>query len=340
MDSLLAGLLLYTAASCVASAVAFLLAAAVVESAQVPNQLWDARVWLGALLAPHVVGAITVAHAVRLHGLDPIPWSARAHTVRHVSFLWIAEAPDAAYRVKAMAFVAGAVTIAGLLRPFFSAALAWRRSRVLAQVSTPVPEMGIWLTPLDRPWSTCVGFLRTRVYVTSGLAEILESAELYAVIAHEHAHARRRHNLVRLLALGAFGPTIVMPTAHFSLRRLHAALERSADVEATRAGAEAQALASALVKSARKLRELYTDPGEKSLRQRLANRYREEFVVERARLLLSTREGTPHKGPVLGRLSLVIPAVLSAALIALAGPYASPTVRSFFESLLLALSRD
>jgi hypothetical protein len=141
-------------------------------------------------------------------------------------------------------------------------------------VSTEVPELGVWLTPLDRPWSTCVGFLRGRVFVTQGLAKLLDAEELAAVIAHEQAHALRRDNLRQLLAQAAFGPTVIMPTAHAFLRRLQASVERAADLEAIRRDTTEPALASALVKAARKLRDLSGDPDEEPLRRRLANRAR------------------------------------------------------------------
>lgn len=48
----------------------------------------------------------------------------------------------------------------------------------------------------------CVGALRPRVYVTTGLLECLGTDELRAVLAHEAEHARRRDPLRRALAGG------------------------------------------------------------------------------------------------------------------------------------------
>jgi Zn-dependent protease with chaperone function len=173
------------------------------------------------------------------------------------------------------------------------------------------------------------------VYVTSRLAKLLDPEELSAVIAHEQAHARRRDNLRQLLAQAAFGPTVMMPTAHLCHQRLQASIERAADQEAAREETDAPSLASALVKAARKLRDLSADPDDEPLRRRMASRYREEFVAERAQLLLDTGDGDGHS--VARRLALLVPAALFVALAAVGTPLAAPTVRSFFESLLAAL---
>ena len=337
MDLLTAGLLLYVATSCVASGLLFLPAAALAESLPRRRPAWETRLWFAALLLPHILAAAGVAYALRMHALDPVPWSVRAQTFRHLSFWWVTDTPDAAYRIKAIALAAAAALLVGLLRPLFSLALSWRYARVLASVSTEVPELDVWLTPLDRPWSTCVGFLHQRVYVTTGLAKLLDAEELSAAIAHEQAHARRRDSLRQLLAQAAFGPTVVMPTAHLCHRRLQASIERAADHEASRGETDGQALASALVKAARKLRDLSADPDEEPLRRRLANRYREEFVAERAQLLLEAAEGSHEGLSVARRLALLVPAALLLALAGISAPLAAPTVRSLFESLLAAL---
>lgn len=57
----------------------------------------------------------------------------------------------------------------------------------------------------------CAGALRPRVYVTTGLLERLEAAELEAVLAHEAAHARRRDPLRRAVASGVALSFFFMP---------------------------------------------------------------------------------------------------------------------------------
>ncbi|MBM3500801.1 MAG: hypothetical protein FJX74_19245 [Armatimonadetes bacterium] len=337
MDLLLPGLLLYAATSCMASGLVFLPASALAESLPAGRSAWETRLWFAALLLPHLLAAGSVLYTLRMHALDPVSWALRAPALRHLSFWWIAQTPDAAYRVRVIGLVAAAAVVAGLARPLLSLLLAWRYARVLRGVSVEVPELGVWLTPLDRPWSACVGFLRGHVFITEGLAKLLDAEELAAVIAHEQAHARRRDNLRLLLAQAAFGPTVLMPTAHAFLRRLQAAIERDADADAVRANTTAPALASALVKAARRLRDLSADPDEEPLRRRLAHRYREQFVAERAQLLLDAADGALDAPPLARRLALLLPAALLIALAAITAPLAPPSARSLFESLLAAL---
>jgi Zn-dependent protease with chaperone function len=339
MDLLIPGLLVYVATACVASGLVFLPAAALAEALPPGRTAWETRLWFAALLLPHLLAAASVGYALRLHAIDPVAWTVRARAVRHLPFWWIAQTPDAAYRLQVIALIAAAALLIGLLRPLFSLALAWRYARVLNRASVEVPELGVWLTPLKRPWSACVGFLRGRVFVTQGLAQLLDAEELGAVIAHEQAHARRGDNLRQLLAQAAFGPTVLMPTAHGAYRRLQASFERAADAEAVASGADGHALASALVKAARRLREFSGEPDEEPLRKRMASRYREEFVAERAQRLLEAAEDPPGGASPTRRLTLVIPAALLLVLLAVASPLVPPTVRSLFESVVAALSR-
>jgi len=337
MNTTLAGLLLYAVTACLGSGLLFLPCAALAEWIPRRRPSGEAYAWFAALALPHLGAAACAIYAVRLHALDPVPWETRAHALRHLSFWWIANAPDAAYRARFVALVAAGVVLVGLLRPLLSAGLSWRYARLLARSSTEIPELGVWLTPLDRPWSTCVGFFRSRVYLTRGLAELLDPDELSAVIAHEHAHARRRDNLRLLLAQAIFGPTIILPTAHYFHRRLQGGLERAADREAVRRGTDGQGLAAALVKAARKLREFSGDAEDEPLRRRLADRYREEFVAERARLLLDAAGEASEPSPLSRRVTMLVPAVLMVVLTAIGAGLVAPTVRSFFESVLAAL---
>jgi beta-lactamase regulating signal transducer with metallopeptidase domain len=50
----------------------------------------------------------------------------------------------------------------------------------------------------------CVPGLRSRIVISAGTLDLLDSAELAAVLAHERAHLRARHDLV-LLPFSALG---------------------------------------------------------------------------------------------------------------------------------------
>ncbi len=85
--------------------------------------------------------------------------------------------------------------------------LADRRShrRRLAVISTPLEprgaagrETGAPVRLVDHPHAVayCLPGFRPRVVLTRGALDVLDAAELEAVLAHEQAHARGRHDLV------------------------------------------------------------------------------------------------------------------------------------------------
>ncbi len=335
MSVLIAGLILLVFTACLSSGLLFLPAAAIAESLSPRRPGRESLIWFLALGLPHVLAPIALVYALRLHALDPVPWALRNARVRHLCFWPLAQSPDAAYRMRALGLVAALAVLAGLFRPVFALVLSWRQARALAAASTDVPELGVHLTPLKTPWSVCAGFLRSRVYITQGLVQLLTASELEAVIAHETAHAERRDNLRLLGAQVLFGPTILMPTAHYAYRRLRDTLERAADLRALREGPEAEALASALVTAGRKLREFAPPAEERGLRARLAIRHREEFVAERARRVLEARS---EEGSAPRRLGLLASTVVLAGLLVASADLIKPSVRCLFESVLAALS--
>ena len=69
-----------------------------------------------------------------------------------------------------------------------------------------------------------VGLLRTRISLPTGIDRLLDSGELRAVLAHEHRHARRHDNLIRLfheLSLCAlwFQPLVWLAGSRLALYR-------------------------------------------------------------------------------------------------------------------------
>jgi BlaR1 peptidase M56 len=93
----------------------------------------------------------------------------------------------------------------------------------------------------------CAGYLRPRVYVSTGAVGALRPDELEAVLAHEHHHARRRDPL-RVLVVEVLGDALFFLPIMRRLRRRYRALsEVAADEAALRAVGDAAPLASALV---------------------------------------------------------------------------------------------
>lgn len=86
-----------------------------------------------------------------------------------------------------------------------------------------------------------------RIVVSTGLLDLIDDRELEAVIAHESAHARHRHDryLLTARAVAAALPPVRPITA-----RLQFALERWADESAARACGDRRVVATALAKAA------------------------------------------------------------------------------------------
>ncbi len=102
--------------------------------------------------------------------------------------------------------------------------------RSLEQASSA--HAGVAVFPDASPAAFVVGLLRPRVYASAGLVSG-DSAVLAAVLAHEHAHARRRDPLIRLVA--SFVTSFHLPfVARAVEKQIALAQELAADAEAAR----------------------------------------------------------------------------------------------------------
>lgn len=105
---------------------------------------------------------------------------------------------------RSAAFIAGvtllALLVTVLLAAIWQTLMARRRHRMLLSLTAHddphVPGVRI----LDHPGATayCVPGLRAQVVVSAGALRLLSPDELAAVLAHETAHVRERHDLVLL----------------------------------------------------------------------------------------------------------------------------------------------
>jgi hypothetical protein len=92
----------------------------------------------------------------------------------------------------------------------------WRQLSAYRQFKLELPSLGsarvsgfpVTLLDDDRPQAFCAGYLRPRIYLSTGARDSLTEGELNAVMAHEDHHLRRRDPLrialVRILADGLF----------------------------------------------------------------------------------------------------------------------------------------
>ena len=114
------------------------------------------------------------------------------------------QAGGAVWYLRLVAVAAGLVLLAllcwVLLASFAAVLRARRRQRdllsLLAHGDPKVPGALV----VDHPDAAayCVPGLRSRIVISAGTLELLDQAELAAVLAHERAHLRERHDLVLL----------------------------------------------------------------------------------------------------------------------------------------------
>ncbi|MFQ5855601.1 MAG: M56 family metallopeptidase [Anaerolineae bacterium] len=99
-----------------------------------------------------------------------------------------------------------------------------------------------------RALSFCYGLLRPRICVTTGLLELLDDAELRALMLHERHHLRQYDPLRILLSEVLAGAMGLLPIAHVLTRRYRVAQEVAADQAAIVGCNSEVALSSALLK--------------------------------------------------------------------------------------------
>jgi len=93
-------------------------------------------------------------------------------------------------------------------------------------------QAGVVVFDHARPQAFCAGYLRPRIFVSTATVDVLRSADLQAVLAHENEHRERRDPL-RTASAGVLGHALSLLPA---LRRL---VERYAELAELRADAAA-----------------------------------------------------------------------------------------------------
>lgn len=99
----------------------------------------------------------------------------------------------------------------------------------------------------ERPRAFCAGFLRPRVFISSGALRLLDTSELEAVLAHEAHHAARRDPLRLLVSRAVSAAFAFVPRLAALGRRQHELAELAADAAAVRRIGSPGPLASALL---------------------------------------------------------------------------------------------
>lgn len=136
--------------------------------------------------------------------------------------------------------------VRSLARHLHARAQLMRRLRPVDEL--PVDGVSVLLVEDPRPQAFCAGFLRPRVYLSTGALEQLDDAELRAVVAHERHHQARRDPL-RIGAVEVLADALFFAPVLSRLRERYGALAELAADEAAvrRSGGDSAPLASALL---------------------------------------------------------------------------------------------
>jgi Zn-dependent protease with chaperone function len=132
----------------------------------------------------------------------------------------------------------------------FNTVLTRRRHRRLVDLlALRTLETGAAVLDYSAAVAYCVPGIRPRIVVSAGAIELLDEAELDAVVAHEKGHAHEHHGLVMLPLAGVSKVFAFVPYARLAPTSVAGLLEMAADDYAVRRR-DPSALVSALVSMA------------------------------------------------------------------------------------------
>lgn len=108
----------------------------------------------------------------------------------------------------------------------------------------------VYVLPADCPEAYSVGSLRGHVVVSRGLLEALDEDERRAVLLHEQAHLRARHQPMLIASRAAHAALRPLRPAGAAMALIEQAMEESADEYAAERLGDAAVVASSLSKAA------------------------------------------------------------------------------------------
>jgi Zn-dependent protease with chaperone function len=180
---------------------------------------WPARDPVGALLvwqAVGLAGGVALLGSGVMYGLSPLGPSPSVAVSVVVSALAVGEVPRAltmTHFVALLATLVLALRLVGVLAVVTLRTLRARRRHrdLLDLLGTPWPAVpGARVLDHPIPVAYCLPGLRSRLVLSAGVLDALEPDAVRAVLAHERAHLRERHDLVVLpfVAWGATAPFV------------------------------------------------------------------------------------------------------------------------------------
>ena len=142
-----------------------------------------------------------------------------------------------------------AILVAGVVITASRTIASRRRHRILLDlVSTRSDQApGAVLLSDSRATAYCLPGRRSRIVVSAGALDLLDSRELAAVVEHERGHVQERHHLILLPFASMIEMLNWMPYVSRAPRAVRALLEMAADDYATRFHSP-RVLASALIR--------------------------------------------------------------------------------------------
>lgn len=251
MAYLLAAAAVLVATAAAVSLLMALPAAALAETAGKANAAGRARVWLAALVVPPLTGLAAAAWGLMLYaqgiGASPHIGGLRPH----LCLVPVRAAPSGLFTLRLLAWLALLLVAVAVLRVIVAAATSHLLRRMMVASGGPLsedPGDGVrrLVVELGRPVSFTAGLVRPVVVVGASLVHALDNTSLRAILAHERAHARRRDNLLWLIAEGCATLLAPMPTVWYYRAQLRQAMEEAADDAALKAGVESEELRLAL----------------------------------------------------------------------------------------------
>ena len=194
-----------------------------------------ARILLLLCAAPVLIGLLLTAVCF-LPSLVQSIWTSADHCPHHAaghSHLCLAHLPTTGHGIIAwiLAGVALAALVTVVAKHAFDSVRSGRLLEQLVRAGHRDEMLGVWIADTQFPMALTAGYLQRRIVVSTGLLEHMPPELLNALLAHEHAHARRRDPLRKLIA--RIASVVHLPgTRRQLLDDLALATEQSCDEEA------------------------------------------------------------------------------------------------------------
>jgi len=197
------------------------------------------------------LGGLGLASAIIVLSRLFLTWRVSSHAANRVSIFGLKLSYPAANLDAIVVMILAALGALVTARAVYGGLRELRASRRLQRYlagQALVPLHGALVIDDAQPRAFCAGFVRPRVYLSTGAVDILDEDALRAVLAHE-AHHAHRHDPLRLAAGRVLaGALFFVPALGDLVERQQALAELSADESAMRAAPDNRsALARAML---------------------------------------------------------------------------------------------